>query len=189
MIACTLSSLKKLFVPERTMTTITLKGNPVTTVGSLPRIGTQAPDFTLTKIDLSETGLEDFAGKRIILNIFPSVDTAICSTSVRQFNEKANKLEQTVVLCISQDLPFALKRFCAAENLTNVLPLSAFRHPEFGENYGVKMTDGPLRGLLSRAVVIIDTSGKVIYTQQVPEIADEPNYDAALQALAKLVTM
>lgn len=171
------------------MTQITLKGKPVNTTGSLPKIGTQAPDFTLTKIDLSETSLKDFAGKRLILNIFPSLDTATCSLSVKQFNEKASNLENTAVLCISMDLPFAQKRFCGAENLTHVCPLSAFRHPEFGEDYGVTITDGPLTGLFSRAVIIVDTKGNVTYTQQVPEITDEPNYDAALKALARPVTM
>jgi thiol peroxidase len=166
------------------MTTITLKGNPIHTSGSLPEKGVAAPDFTVTKTDLSETTLKDYLGKKIVLNIFPSLDTPTCANSVRHFNEEANKLNNTVVLCVSADLPFAQKRFCAAENLANVIPVSTFRHTELGKNYGVTITDGPLAGLLSRAVVVIDEKGQVIYTQQVPEIATEPDYADVLKVLA-----
>lgn len=165
------------------MTKITFKGNPINTVGTLPAIGKPAPDFTLTKTDLNEVSLKDFRGKKVILNIFPSLDTPTCAMSVRKFNEEAARLKNTVVLCISADLPFAQQRFCGAEGLKNVIPLSVFRHPEFGKNYGVLIIDGPLAGLLSRAVVIIDETGKIIYTQQVPEITQEPDYQSALAAL------
>jgi thioredoxin-dependent peroxiredoxin len=171
------------------MTAITLKGNTINTIGTLPKVGTQAPDFTLTKNDLTEFTLKDCAGKRTILTIFPSVDTGTCASSVRHFNEAATKLENTTVLCISADLPFAQKRFCGAENINNVMTLSTFRHPEFGKTYGVTVVDGPLSGLMSRGVIVLDEKGKVIYTQQVQEITDEPNYDEALRALGKTVTM
>jgi thiol peroxidase len=137
----------------------------------------------VTKTDLSEISFADLKGKNIILNIFPSIDTPTCAMSVRKFNESANKLNNTVILCVSADLPFAQKRFCGAENLTNVMPVSVFRHPEFGKNYGVTLVDGPLAGLLSRVVVIIDAAGNITYTQQVAEITEEPNYPAALAAL------
>lgn len=166
------------------MTNITLKGNPIHTVGSLPAVGTQAPDFKLTKTDLSEVSLKDFAGKKIILSIFPSVDTPTCATAVRQFNEKAAKLKDVVVLCISADLPFALNRFCGAEGLKEVIPTSVFRHQEFGDQYGVRIVDGPIAGLLSRAIVVLDSTGKVVYTEQVSEIAHEPDYQAALNAVS-----
>jgi len=166
------------------MATITLKGTPIETIGDLPQIGETAPGFTLTQRDLSETTLSDFAGKRIVLNIFPSLDTAVCATSVRRFNVGASKLENSVVLCVSADLPFAHERFCGAEGIDDVLSVSSFRSEAFGKDYGVKITSGPLTGLLSRAIVIIDESGKVIYTEQVPEIAQEPNYEAALTALS-----
>lgn len=169
------------------MTTITLKGNPIHTIGELPKLNTQAPSFTLTKGNLTETTLKDYAGKKVILNIFPSLDTATCATSVRQFNAKANTLENTQILCISADLPFAQNRFCTTENLENVIPLSTFRHPDFGKNYGLTITDGVLAGLLSRAIVVLNENGMVIHTEQVPEIADEPNYEAALSALRKAV--
>ena len=165
------------------MTKITLKGNPVNTSGNLPAIGSQAADFKLTKQDLSDASLKDFLGKKVVLNIFPSIDTPTCATSVRTFNEKASQLPDTVVLCISLDLPFAQKRFCAAEGLTNVINLSEFRNKSFGGDYGVRIIDGPLAGLLSRAVIVLDEKGKVLYTEQVGEIANEPNYDAALNAL------
>lgn len=164
------------------MATVTLQGNPLHTFADLPEKGATAPDFKLTKTDLSEVSLKDFAGKTIILNIFPSLDTPTCATSVRTFNSKANELHNAKVLCVSMDLPFAQNRFCGAEGLDNVIPVSAFRNPEFGENYGVEITDGKLEGLFSRAVVIINGQGNVIYTEQVPEIAHEPNYDAALAA-------
>jgi thiol peroxidase len=165
------------------MSKITLKGNPINTVGELPKVGSQAPNFTLTQTNLSEFSLNDGQGKKIVLNIFPSIDTPTCAMSVRHFNESANKLDNTLVLCISADLPFAQTRFCGAENLSNVMPMSVFRHPEFGQHYGVTIVDGPLAGVLSRAVVILDEKGQVIYTQQVAEIADEPDYKAALNAL------
>jgi thioredoxin-dependent peroxiredoxin len=166
------------------MAKITLKGTPINTIGDLPKVGQKAPDFTLTKRDLSETSLKDFKGKRIVLNIFPSVDTQVCATSVRRFNVEASKLENSVVLCVSADLPFAHERFCGAEGIDDVLSLSCFRSETFGKDYGVKITSGPLTGLLSRAVVIIDESGKIIYTEQVPEIVQEPNYEAALALLS-----
>ena len=166
------------------MATITLKGTPIKTIGDLPKVGERAPAFTLTKRDLSETNLDDFAGKRIVLNIFPSIDTQVCATSVRRFNVEASNLENSVVLCVSADLPFAHERFCGAENIDDVLSVSSFRSEAFGKDYGVKITSGPLSGLLSRAIVIIDESRKVIYTEQVPEIAQEPNYEAALAALS-----
>ncbi|GAK59844.1 thiol peroxidase [Candidatus Vecturithrix granuli] len=165
------------------MAKITLKGNPIHTCGELPARGSQAPDFVLTKTDLSDVSLKDFAGKRIVLNIFPSIDTSVCATSVRKFNEEAQKLDNTVVLCASLDLPFAHSRFCGAEGLKNVISVTELRKRAFGEDYGVRIIDGPLAGLFSRAVVIIDEHGKVLYTEQVPEIAQEPNYEAALKAL------
>ena len=163
------------------MATITLQGNPIETVGELPAVGSNAPAFTLTKTDLSEVGLQDFAGKTVILNIYPSVDTGICAASTRKFNEVASSNANVVVLCISADLPFAHSRFCGAEGLENVVSLSTFRNADFGSNYGVTITTGPLAGLMSRAVVIVK-DGKVTYTEQVPEIAQEPDYDAALAA-------
>ncbi|KPJ99749.1 MAG: thiol peroxidase [Desulfobacterales bacterium SG8_35] len=168
------------------MAKITLQGNPVQTIGNLPAVGMEAPSFTLVKTDLSEAGLKDFAGKNIILNIFPSLDTSVCAASVRRFNKEASASPDTVVLCISADLPFAHKRFCEAEGLNEVIPLSVFRSPEFGRSYGVTFKNGPLAGLLSRAVVIIDKSGTVAYAEQVPEITQEPDYDAALLALSQL---
>jgi thioredoxin-dependent peroxiredoxin len=168
------------------MAQIKLEGNPVTTVGKLPDVGATAPSFKLVKTDLSEATLKDFAGKNIILNIFPSLDTSVCAASVRRFNKEAGESPNTVVLCISADLPFAHQRFCEIEGINDVVPLSVFRFPEFGRDYGVTISSGPLTGLLSRAVVIIDTSGKVAYTEQVPEITQEPDYDAALLALSKL---
>lgn len=162
---------------------ITLKGAPIHTIGNLPSIGSQAPDFTLVKSDLSTLSLNDFTGKNIVLNIFVSIDTPTCATSVRKFNENLSKLTNTVVLCVSMDLPFALQRFCGAENLNNVIPASAFRNTDFGKNYGVTLADSPLAGLLSRAVVVIDPNQKVIYVEQVAEITAEPNYEAVSKAL------
>lgn len=164
------------------MATVTFKGTPIQTNGELPSVGTSAPDFALVKQDLSETSLKDYAGKKVILNIFPSIDTGVCAMSVKQFNEKAAGLENTVVLCISLDLPFAQARFCGAEGIENVVTASAFRSA-FGEHYGVILADGPLAGLFARAVVIVDEGGNVIYTELVPEIAQEPDYDAALKIL------
>jgi len=165
------------------MTTVTVNGDPIETCGELPAVGSQAPDFTLVKSDMSEVRLSDLAGKKVILNIFLSLDTDVCANSVRHFNEAASQLDNTVVLCISADLPFAHARFCGAEGLDNVVTASVFRNPEFGKDYGVTITTGPA-GLLSRSVVVIDESGKVIYTEQVPETTHEPNYEAALKALA-----
>jgi thiol peroxidase len=164
------------------MAQITFKGSPIQTCGELPAKGTAAPDFTLVKQDLSETVLSDYKGKKLVLNIFPSIDTGVCAMSVRQFNEKAAALKNSVVLCVSMDLPFAQARFCGAEGIKNVVTASAFRSA-FGEHYGVTIAEGPLAGLLSRAVVVINESGKVIYTEQVPEIAQEPDYAAALVVL------
>lgn len=157
---------------------ITLKGNVIHTVGDLPGVHQVAPDFSLTKADLSSCALSDFKGQKVILNIFPSLDTDICAMSVRQFNQQAGQLEGVKVLCISADLPFAHNRFCTTEHIENVIGLSVFRSPSFGDDYGVTMTDGPLMGLLARAVVLIGEDGKVIYHQLVPEIAQEPDYQA-----------
>jgi len=167
------------------MTTISFKGNPIHTVGTLPTIGNQAPDFTVTKTDLSDIKLQDVLGKKIVISMFPSADTPTCAQAMRHFNEEANKLDNVIVLCVSADLPFALKRFCAAENLANIIPTSVFRHPEFGTKFGVTIQDGPLAGLLSRAVMILDEKGKVVYTQQVPELSNEPDYQAVLNELQK----
>lgn len=165
------------------MAQITLKGNPVNTIGDLSEKGSKAHDFTLVKDDLSVKKLSDYLGKKIVLNIFPSIDTGTCAASVRYFNSVASNLENTVVLCISKDLPFAQARFCGAEGLEDVHNLSDFRTGQFGKDYGVEIADGPLAGLLSRAVVVLDEKSTIIYTQQVAEIVDEPDYAAALQAL------
>ena len=165
------------------MASITLGGNPIQTTGELPQTGTNAPAFTLVKTDLSSASLADFAGKKVVLNIFPSIDTGTCAQSVRTFNEKASKLENTTVLCISKDLPFAQKRFCGAEGLENVVNLSDFKTGEFGKNYGLDIMDGPLAGLHSRVVIVLDEKGTVVYSEQVSEIAAEPDYEAALAAL------
>jgi len=162
------------------MATVTLKGNPVQLSGELPEKGSKAPLFKLVKADLSEATLDDFKGKNLILNIFPSVDTPVCAMSVRKFNEAAEKLPNTLVLAISHDLPFALQRYCAAEGLKSIIPLSAFRSPEFGKDYGLLITSGPMKGLLGRAVVGINQSEEVIYTQLVPEIGQEPDYEKVL---------
>jgi len=168
------------------MAEITLQGNPVKTIGNLPGIGMPAPSFKLVKTDLTDAGLQDFAGKNIVLNIFASLDTSVCAASVRRFNKEACESPDTVVLCISADLPYAHKRFCEAEGLHDVILLSVFRSPEFGRDYGVTFASGPLYGLLSRAVIIIDKSGEVVYTEQVTEFTREPDYDAALLALSQL---
>ena len=168
------------------MAQITFQGNPVETVGELPAFGMQAPAFTLTRTDLTDVGPQDFAGQNVLLNIFPSLDTPVCAASVHRFNKEAGESPDTVVLCISADLPFAHQRFCETEGLNNVISLSVFRSPEFGKDYGVTIANSPLAGLLSRAIVLIDKSGRVAYTEQVPEIAQEPDYDAALSALADL---
>ena len=165
------------------MATVTLKGNPVDVAGTLPAVGTAAPAFTLTAGDLSDVGLAAFAGKKKILNIFPSVDTPTCATSVRKFNEKAAARDGVAVLCISADLPFAQKRFCGAEGIEGVANLSTFRNPGFAEAYGVKLASGPLAGLTARAVVVLDENDQVLHSELVAEIADELNYDAALAVL------
>jgi len=165
------------------MASITLKGNTIHTSNELPKVGTQAPDFTLVKNDLSRSSLSDYKGSKVVLNIFPSIDTGTCAASVRQFNKEAAELENTKVLCISRDLPFAQARFCGAEGIENVVNLSDFATGDFGKNYGLQIIDGPLANLHSRAVVVLDESGKIMYTEQVGEIVDEPNYKAALEAL------
>jgi thiol peroxidase len=164
------------------MTTVTLQGNPFNTIGDLPKVGTKAPNFTLVETDLSETTLGDYVGSKLILNIFPSVDTGVCATSIRTFNQKASDLDNTKVLCVSADLPFAAARFCGAEGIKNVATGSSFRG-SFGTDYGVSFSDGPLAGLLSRSVVVIDEEGMVIHTEQVAESTDEPDYAAATGVL------
>lgn len=168
------------------MAQVTLKGKPVRTSGELPTVGYAAPDFSLTRTDFSDMSLRDVAGKRVVLNIFLSVDTSTCSASVRRFNSEISNFENAVVLCISRDLPFAHARFCEAEGLENVIPLSEMRQRDFGEKYGVAMVDGPLAGLLARAVLVLDESGKVIYSQLVKEVGEEPDYEKALDALRNL---
>jgi thioredoxin-dependent peroxiredoxin len=165
------------------MAQVTHRGNPVHTSGNLPAAGSPAPAFTLTGTDLGEIKLDQYRGQRVVLNIFPSLDTPTCAMSVRQFNARASQAPNTTVLCISADLPFAAKRFCAAEGLDKVVPASTFRGGGFGQAYGVDLVDGALRGLLARSVVVVGEDGKVLHTELVPEIAQEPNYDAALAAL------
>ena len=165
------------------MATITLRGNPIQTNGELPKVGSDAPGFRIVNGDLKDVTLHDYAGKKKVLNIFPSIDTPTCATSVRKFNEKAANLKDTVVLCISADLPFAQKRFCGAEGIKNVENLSLMRGHSFAEEYGVKIENGPLAGLTARAVVVLDAHNKVLHAELVKEIAEEPNYDAALKAL------
>lgn len=167
------------------MARVAFKGSPVMTAGDLPAVGEKAPAFTLAGKDLSDVSLKDFAGKTVVLNIFPSIDTPVCAASVRRFNAEAAALGDTVVICVSADLPFAAGRFCTVEGIDKVWPASTFRAPEFGALYGVAITEGPLRGLLSRAVVIVGPDGKVRYAEQVAEITQEPDYEAALRALAK----
>lgn len=164
------------------MTTVTLKGNKINTNGTLPANGTKAPNFTLVSTDLKEMNLESFGNKRKVLNIFPSIDTPTCATSVRNFNKNASEMNNTVVINISADLPFAQKRFCGAEGITNVEVLSSFRS-DFANTYGLEFTDGPLKGLCSRAVIVLDENNQIIHTEQVAEIADEPNYEGVLTAL------
>lgn len=165
------------------MASITLGGNPTMTNGTLPEIGKSAPNFSLIGTDMNVSTLADYKGSKVILNIFPSVDTGVCAASVRHFNEKASTLENTKVLCISRDLPFAQKRFCGAEGLDNVINLSDFVDGSFGKDYGLEITDGAFKGLHSRVIVILDENGTVTYTEQVPEIGHSPNFDAALAAL------
>lgn len=164
------------------MATVTLKGNSLETLGELPKVGSAAPAFTLVKPDLSEVSLSVYQGKKLVLNIFPSIDTGTCATSVRTFNQKAAALDNAEVLCVSMDLPFALGRFCGAEGIDKVSSASGFRS-SFGKDYGLTFSNGPLQGLYSRSVVVIDESGKVLYTEQVKETTEEPNYEAALETL------
>jgi len=161
-----------------------LKGSPVQLSGELPRIGEMAPEFTLTSKDLADITLRDYAGKIVVLNIFPSIDTPVCAMSVRKFNSEIGRHDNAVVICASADLPFAHARFCGAEGLDHVVSASTFRSPEFGDAYGVRITDGPLAGLMARAVVVVDGQGKVAYTQLVKEISEEPDYETALACLA-----
>ncbi|WP_275316083.1 thiol peroxidase [Tenacibaculum bernardetii] len=165
------------------MATITLKGNSINTTGNLPKNGSKATDFSLVATDLSIKKLADFSGSRLILNIFPSVDTGTCAASVREFNKKVAGLDNTKVLCISRDLPFAQGRFCGAEGIENVIMLSDFATGKFGKDYGLEITNGPLANLHSRCIVIINEEGNVVYTEQVSEVVDEPNYETALKAL------
>ena len=165
------------------MATVTLKGNPIHTIGELPAVGSRAPELRgLVNGDLQEVTLATYQGKRKILNIVPSLDTPVCATSTRKFNENAGNLPNTVVLVVSSDLPFAAKRFCTTEGLKNVVPLSLMRSRDFAKDYGVLLTDGPLAGITARAVVVLDADDKVVHRQLVPEIAQEPDYDAALEA-------
>ena len=180
--AQTNQSSKTTKMENTTGTTITLGGNAIHTVGKLPATGTEVKNFTLTGDDLKEKTLADFKGKYIIMNIFPSVNTGVCSKSVRKFNEDAAGVTNATVLCISKDLPFAQKQFCGAEGINNVVMLSDFR-TDFGNSYGVQIADGPMRGLLSRAVIVVNPEGKIVYEQQVPEIGQEPDYAAAMAAI------
>ncbi len=163
------------------MATITRKGVEIETIGSLPAVGADAPEFSLVKTDLSDCSLRDFKGKTLMLNIFPSIDTPTCALSVRRFNEEAAKYVHIVILCISPDLPFAHARFCETAGISNVIPLSTFRSPDFGKAYGTTMITTQRRGLLARAIVVVDGTGKVKYTELVPEITQEPAYETALQ--------
>ena len=166
------------------MASITLGGTPVKTTGELPANNTPAPNFNLTKTDLSHATLATYKGTKVVMNIFPSVDTGTCANSVREFNKKAAKLENTKILCISRDLPFAMQRFCGAEGIDNLEMLSDFKDGQFGKDYGLEFSDGALNGLHSRCIVVVDANGKIVHTEQVSEIVDEPNYKAALDALA-----
>jgi thioredoxin-dependent peroxiredoxin len=165
------------------MSKVTLKGNPVSTIGDLPVVGSKAPEFSLVGTNLADVKNTDFTGKRVVLNIFPSLDTATCAASVRRFNVEASKLQDATVVCISKDLPFAHSRFCTTEGIENVVSASEFRSNAFGKNYGVMITDGPLQGLMARAVVVLDKDGTVIHSQLVPEITEEPDYESALNSL------
>lgn len=165
------------------MAKIALQGNPINTIGNLPKVGEKAPDFKLTKTDLSDISLKDFEGKKIILNIFPSLDTPVCASSVRRFNQEASNLKNTVVLCISRDLPFAHTRFCTVEGIKDVISLSELRDNDFSNKYGVEIIDGPMASLMARAVVAIDENGIIKYTQLVPEIVEEPDYDEAIKII------
>jgi thiol peroxidase len=165
------------------MANVTLGGTPVETIGKLPVVGSKALDFKLTGTDLSDMSNDDFKGSRLVLNVFPSVDTGTCAQSIRTFNKKASQLDNTKVLCISKDLPFAMARFCGAEGIENVDSFSDYKTGNFGDDYGLTFTTGAFETLLSRCIIVIDTDGTILHTEQVPEIADEPNYEAALKAL------
>ncbi|MEN3322189.1 thiol peroxidase [Mariniflexile soesokkakense] len=165
------------------MATLTLKGNKINTIGELPKVGTTAPDFELVKTDLSTVSLKDYKGSRVILNIFHSIDTSTCIASARQFNIEASELENTKILCISKDLPFAMTRFCDAEGIKNLEMLSDYVDGQFGKDYNLLYVDGVIKGLLSRCIIILDENSKIIYTEQVEETSKEPNYKAALEAL------
>lgn len=165
------------------MATVTLQGNPIHTLGDLPKVGEQAPNFSLAKLDLSNATLEDYKGQKVVLNIFHSLDTGTCAASVREFNKVASQLDNTKILCISKDLPFAMGRFCGAEGIENIEMLSGFRNNSFGKDYNLLYTDGPLEGLLSRSIILLDENGKVLYTEQVQEVVEEPNYENALKVL------
>jgi len=165
------------------MASITFKGQPIHTCGELPKVGEEAPDFTLVKSDLSEARLSDFRGKYVVLNIFPSLDTGVCAASVRRFNKEAAGMKNTVVLCISADLPFAAERFCSTEGIENVITLSTFRNSSFGEQYGLTIVDGPMKGLLARAVIVVNPEGKIVYEELVPEIAQEPDFNSAINSI------
>jgi thiol peroxidase len=178
-----LENLIKIKQSEEIMAYTALQGNKVNLNGELPEVGTKAPEFNLTKGDLSDVNISDFKGKKVVLNIFPSLDTDICAASVRRFNEEIVKYDNTVCLAISKDLPFAHGRFCTAEGIENVISLSELRDRSFSDNYGVRLADGPLAGLLARSVIVVNEEGEVVYTQLVPEIASEPDYEAALAAL------
>lgn len=170
-------------IKKKIMANITLGGNPIKTSGSLPNINTQLFDFKLVATDLSTKTLNDFTGSKLVLNIFPSVNTRVCATSVRQFNTEASELENTKILCISRDLPFSQNQFCAAEGLNNVIMLSDFKTGKFGKDYGLMIINGVFDGLLSRSIIVADENGKILYTEQVPEIGQEPNYKAVLDVL------
>jgi len=165
------------------MASVTLKGNPIHTIGDLPKVGEQAPNFKLAKLDLSNASLEDYKGQRLILNIFHSIDTGTCASSVREFNKVASELDNTKVLCISKDLPFAMGRFCGAEGIENVEMLSDFRDGSFGKAYNLLFANGPVEGLLSRSIIVLDKDHNVVYSEQVQEVVEEPNYENALSAL------
>ncbi len=165
------------------MTSVLFGGKPTNINGDLPKVGSKAPNFELVKTDMAVVSLADFAGSKLVLNIFPSIDTPVCATSVRKFNADAGQLENTKVLCISRDLPFAQKRFCSTEGLENVINLSDFNTGKFGKDYGIEMTEGAFSGLHARAVVVLDENGMIKYTELVPNVSNEPNYEAALAAL------
>ncbi|MDE6206182.1 MAG: thiol peroxidase [Muribaculaceae bacterium] len=165
------------------METVYFKGTPCHTYGNIPAVGSDAPCFNLTGKDLNEVRCSDFEGKRVVLNVFPSLDTPVCAASVRRFNVEASKLDNTAVVCVSMDLPFAMSRFCTAEGIENVTVASAFRSPVFAEQYGLQLVDGPLAGLLARAVIVIDEKGKVIFSDIVEEITNEPDYEGAISVL------